>query len=352
MNGYRPQLDSLRAFAVGIVLIHHFLPVERIIPADYITLGFSGVRLFFVLSGFLITGILLRARGNEHAFRRFYFRRILRIFPIYYLTLAIGFAVSPPLRAEGWWMLTYTSNFIFPFRSLEPASHFWTLAVEEQFYLIWPFLILLLPYRHLLKLMIVTIALALAFRLFAASIGQYELGGVWLFGCLDSLGLGGLLAYIQHDSKLRLREEVFLRGCLITGGIITSALTVLYVMKVGATLRAVCLCFGVSLIFAVVISRASHGMRGRIKAIMEFAPVVYVGRISYGLYVYHYFMPKITKAIWGPPAGVRGVLTSVCIATFFTFAAAILSWHLIEKPISRLKELPSVSKGIVSLTPS
>lgn len=352
MIGYRPQLDSLRAFAIGIVIIEHFLPVARVIPADYITLGFVGVRLFFVLSGFLITGILLRARGEKHAFRRFYYRRFLRIFPIYYLTLAVGFAVSPLMRREALWLVTYAGNFVFATRSLEPASHFWTLAVEEQFYLIWPVLILLLPYRYLLKLMIGTIAVAVVFRFIAYGMGQQGAAGVWLFGCLDSLGLGGLLAYIENDPRLRGRTNLFLRWCLITGAVITSALTALYVLKVGLVLITAFLCLGASLIFVVLVARAARGMQGRVKTVLEFAPIIYVGRISYGLYIYHYFMPKITRVIWGAPSGVGGVLTSVGIATFLTFTAAIASWHFIEKPISRLKARPIKNKsGTPATTP-
>lgn len=86
---YRPQLDSIRAVAIGLVLLHHFLPLHRYVSEDFFSLGLLGVRLFFVLSGFLITGILLQYRTSRFsdAARQFYFRRALRIFPIYYLTL-------------------------------------------------------------------------------------------------------------------------------------------------------------------------------------------------------------------------------------------------------------------------
>src|SRR5258708_7747412 len=170
-----PQLDSIRAFAILVVLIHHFLPVDKIIPTDFITLGLIGVRLFFVLSGFLITGILLRARGEERALRQFYYRRVLRIFPIYYLTLIIIFVVSPYLRSEGAWLAAYATNYITPFKSLEPAGHFWTLAVEEQFYLLWPFLMLLAPARYLLKIIVASIVFAVLFRFFTVRLFLIDL---------------------------------------------------------------------------------------------------------------------------------------------------------------------------------
>jgi len=86
---YRPQLDAIRALAVGAVMVHHFLPVQRILPEDFLTLGLLAVRLFFVLSGYLITGILLRSRKAQfgQALKNFYIRRALRILPIYYLTI-------------------------------------------------------------------------------------------------------------------------------------------------------------------------------------------------------------------------------------------------------------------------
>ena len=125
---YMPQLDALRALAVLAVMVHHFLPVDRYIPTDYITLGFLAVRLFFVLSGFLITGILLNYRSDErgNALRRFYLRRVLRIFPIYYLTLFIALALQVRSIQQGaFWHLTYLSNYVAPFHPEWMGSSRW-----------------------------------------------------------------------------------------------------------------------------------------------------------------------------------------------------------------------------------
>ncbi|HXM34622.1 MAG TPA: acyltransferase [Pyrinomonadaceae bacterium] len=334
-----PQLDSLRAFAIGAVLVHHFLPVDKIIPTDFITLGLIGVRLFFVLSGFLITGILLRARGQEYALRRFYYRRILRIFPIYYLTLIIIFVVSARLRNDAGWLATYTTNFITPFRSLEPAGHFWTLAVEEQFYLVWPFLMLLVPARHLLKIIVGSVVLAVLFRFVTVRVFHEALAaGVWTFGCLDSLGLGGLLAFFSHDARLSIHRERFLRWSIALGSLITVGLTFLYIRNVGTSLIAAFLCLGLSLIFMAIIARAADGMQGRMKLILEATPLIYIGRISYGLYVYHNFMPGIVQLFYRSTGDRRGTVLAAIAATALTFLAAMVSWHLIEKPISRLKQ--------------
>lgn len=335
-----PQLDSLRAFAIIVVLVHHFLPVDRIIPPDYITLGFIGVRLFFVLSGFLITGILLQAREQRHSLRRFYYRRILRIFPIYYLTLFIVFIVSASLRSDSGWLITYTTNFITPFRSLEPAGHFWTLAVEEQFYLVWPFLMLLTPARFLLKIIIGAIVLAVLFRFIAVRVFHEGLvAGVWTFGCMDSLGLGGLLAFFSYDTKLKAHRETLVRWSWRLGSLLLVFLTILYAAGIGTSLISAFLPLASSLIFLYLVARTADGVRGRLKTLLEAAPIIYVGRISYGLYVYHNFMPDIVKLFYKSAGDFRGTVVVATAATALTFLAAILSWHFIEKPISKLKGL-------------
>src|SRR5215218_136502 len=179
-GGYRPQLDALRFFAIAGVLVAHNLDPGQ---APWIFSRFdyaeTGVRLFFVLSGFLITGILLGEREAADAaphrrisaIRRFYARRFLRIFPIYYLTLAVVLvtAVSPARRI--WpWLFTYTTN-IYAWHRLDwpgPVGHLWTLAVEEQFYLVWPWFLLFVPRKWILPFLVGLIALAPLYRLFAS----------------------------------------------------------------------------------------------------------------------------------------------------------------------------------------
>ena len=149
-----PALDGLRGIAILLVLIHH-LTIYR--PeggldswiAAVPLFGWCGVNLFFVLSGFLITGILLDTRDSPVFYRSFFARRVLRIFPLYYGVLFLGFVLAPLLLpmpdAYGrhqLWLWTYLANFAMPFGKGEPAfSHFWSLCVEEQFYLVWPFLV-------------------------------------------------------------------------------------------------------------------------------------------------------------------------------------------------------------------
>ncbi|HEY4154085.1 MAG TPA: acyltransferase, partial [Puia sp.] len=189
---YYPQIDSVRAIAVLFVLFHHYLS-ERI--TSLLPLGSFGVDIFFTLSGFLITGILISYRSIKPvgaAIRKFYFRRILRIFPIYYLYILIaaiifGHEIS---RTIILWASVYGLNFYIINHGLLPSyvfAHFWSLAVEEQFYLVWPFLILLFPFRQLRYLIIFAIFISIGFSYYHISrpIMAYH-----PIACMQALAMG------------------------------------------------------------------------------------------------------------------------------------------------------------------
>jgi peptidoglycan/LPS O-acetylase OafA/YrhL len=171
-----PELDGLRAFAVLAVIVEHAFGI-RWAQTRFETWspGNVGVRLFFVLSGFLITGILLSGRrdaedtgaSKRSVWTAFYLRRSLRIFPLAYAAIALAcIAGAPTIRQHLGWYVTYTENFLFARQySFEPPlSHFWSLAVEEQFYLIWPVVMLLVPETWLLPLILCSIGGAMLSR--------------------------------------------------------------------------------------------------------------------------------------------------------------------------------------------
>src|SRR5665213_1037330 len=173
--GYMPQLDGLRALAVLAVWFEHW-GAPPIPGLKYIhELGGLGVFLFFVLSGFLITGILLRGReaietqgiALREVTRTFYIRRFLRILPVYYVVLFSTAILLPNTRRLFWWHFTYTTNLWYGVHWFDyvPGAHFWSLAVEEQFYLAWPWLVLLTPRRFLMKSMIWIAAISAIYRL-------------------------------------------------------------------------------------------------------------------------------------------------------------------------------------------
>ncbi len=154
-NNYIKQLDGLRFVAVTLVLIDHWTGDALNFPISYL-----GVCMFFVLSGFLITRILLQAkekdekfaRGHGFSLKQFYIRRTIRIFPVYYLTIFILYLLNePPIREKIAWYLTYSTNIYVALKHtwLGSSDHLWSLAVEEQFYLFFPFVVLFIPLRKL-----------------------------------------------------------------------------------------------------------------------------------------------------------------------------------------------------------
>lgn len=347
------QLDALRAIAVlGVLLSHFMYRYEAFAPA-----GSLGVRLFFVLSGFLITGILLDSRdalargaqGLGFTLRQFYIRRFLRIFPLFYATLLVAWVCDvPEVRASIGWHVTYLSNVYFALTDAwhPPVSHLWSLAVEEQFYLVWPFLVLLAPARLLVPAIVVAIGMAPAFRWIGAEAGVREMVLHNMpISALDSLGVGALLAVLPA-ARPGLLGVAQRRG--FAWGTIALLLLVLalHVPRLAAQLplrwiRETRLVETVaSLAFACVILGAARGWRGPMGRLLAWSPLTYVGRISYGVYVLHNFMahavPWLFRHLHLPYPANDG-WERLLLLTAATLVAAACSWHFFEKPINDLK---------------
>ena len=204
---YMAQLDALRAFAVAAVLIHHYT------PGGWGYGAYAGVKLFFTISGFLITGILLRSRDAADAqhqkrlgsLAKFYARRFLRIFPLYYFVVAVAFAINlEPSRKIIGWLLTYTLNIHMAQQGWFEANfaHFWSLSVEEQFYICWPWLALFLPRKLLFPAGLAMISAGPLFRLSYILSGYKNMTGLATYistpSSLDHLGAGVVLAMFTH----------------------------------------------------------------------------------------------------------------------------------------------------------
>lgn len=322
-----PQLDGLRAVAVAFVMAFHFIPwVDGVAP-----LGAIGVRLFFVLSGFLITRILLASqdRALGPALRSFYWRRSLRIFPVFYLVLLLAALINiGPIRQTIGWHLAYLTNFYLFDRGgwHGSISHLWSLAVEEQFYLVWPWLMLLLPERRLPVLVVIMVCVAPLSRLLIGG----PMHSVLPLSCVDSLGAGALLA-------MPAMRPLMMRVGLLAGlPLLAVSLWLRYAGMSGVGYE-VALDFGVSLTSAWLVGRAAAGFGGAIGRFLTAGPVVYAGTISYGLYLYHGFMPyllgRYVPGFVELPWAVRGVtLTALTVAT------AAVSWRFFEAPILTLKD--------------
>jgi peptidoglycan/LPS O-acetylase OafA/YrhL len=357
-EGYMIQLDSLRAIAVLNVMLSHFTPAN--VPKSFASSlfpvydWFPGVPLFFVLSGFLITGILLRCRdtmeSNKQSFgftlKRFYIRRFLRILPIYYLTLFITAIIFKQVRNIFFWHLTYTTNIMVLLKGSfdETSTHFWSLSMEEQFYLFWPFIILLTPKKHLLKVILATIILAVVSRFGCYFVGLNHIQ-IYVFPLtsLDSLGLGALLAFFIHYQYDRSKKSLSNLGLWICLPILILSILFQKAEAFEVLIKPTIL----ALFYVWLVSRAAVGFSGFVGKMLELKPLVFIGKISYGLYVYHYFMIPIFFKIFRNPDSLNKASVSFEIILEFTatLLVSILSWFLIEKPINNLKHKFSYRKA-------
>jgi peptidoglycan/LPS O-acetylase OafA/YrhL len=341
---HMPQLDSLRTFAVGAILLHHWVPDRfRSLP-----LG-SGVHLFFVLSGFLITGLLLDARvqyetnqqsGIWYTLRAFYARRFLRIFPLYYAALGVATYFDVAGLQQTWpWHAAYLSNYHILLRNewIGLVGHFWTLAVEEQFYLFWPMVVLGLPRRHLPVAFVVTIVGAVLFRLVGAVFFPHRL--MWDLatpGYLDSFALGALFAFHRRWpgailSVLRSRRLAAALIALCVGLFIARK----YVLPVGPGTSLDPLFLSVA--FALLVHLAAEGITGPVGWVLDRPLLRYLGKISYGIYVIHNFAPiPVFAASAGFPL-LSSRPAKLLAMGVFTVGLSMLSWHLYESRINALK---------------
>ena len=346
---YWRQLDGLRALAVSGVMVHHFLP-GLTGPLD---LGLIGVKLFFVLSGFLITGILLNGRGyveegrqtTARTLSQFYWRRFLRIFPLFYLCLLVMWLVGVADVREGFsWHLSYLSNFYFAQLGWWPSgtSHLWSLAVEEQFYLLWPALILFLPRHWILPALLSVIAVGPVFRYWGVIEG---IGGTALytlpFGSLDSLGLGALIAYLDRTVSHHVAwRSLYTNLVLVIALPAIAGLMVIGLPRQFQAFEFALSDFLMSLVFAWLILGAKQGFQNPFGQLLAWSPLVYLGRISYGLYVYHLFMPVVIPdlpAWFGAESPNENPWMGFIFYSGISVLVASLSWFLFEAPINRLK---------------
>jgi peptidoglycan/LPS O-acetylase OafA/YrhL len=348
------QLDSLRALAVFAVMYQHFysdkMPTLFNRPLYW---GSVGVELFYVLSGFLITGILLKYKDSIEAknetlitcLKKFYYRRTLRIFPIYYLLLATIFILSVDgVRETVFWHFCYLSNVYSASVGKWPPTninHFWSLAVEEQFYLFWPWLILLVPRKHLLTTVTMMICSGPLYRftcLYVVGASKFTTD-VLTPGCLDLLGMGALLALLKNKGLPfeKYKDTVSQTG-LIVGGTLALAMFMAKAYAIN-NLFIIFFRFFEGLFFLWLVDKTSDGLKGISGKVLEVKPLIYLGKISYGIYLYHNLVPLMTRyflSILAPNYALPDEM-SFFINSIVTVALASVSWFLIESPIQQLK---------------
>jgi peptidoglycan/LPS O-acetylase OafA/YrhL len=343
-----PVLDGLRAVAVLLVIWSHCSPVTGRTPLAFLNYllqpDYLGVDIFFVLSGFLITRILLANKLRRRPVTNFLIRRLLRIFPIYYLALVVVGLLHPG-RYFGW-CAVYLSNFYFPFQHHPgrlPMAHTWSLAVEEHFYLFWPWIVYGLPIRKsrsvvlwgFLPLAVASAVVFIAIRQFAPGHSHFPAGRLIYMATMcraSSLALGALFAF--HESWLRasLSNVRTVSACLFAAAVIILPLGEF----TNTPLLPLAKMVGFSLLCGAILA-TTIGLRDSerwVARLLRGAVFTFVGRISYGLYLYHVPIFNQFGLVLGDQAPVHaGVLAVVA-----TFLVATTSYYLIEQPILRLKE--------------
>ena len=342
-----PQLDSLRAIAVLMVFAHHWLPSSYRFGFPW---GESGVDLFFVLSGFLITGILLKCRryveeGDQSALytaRQFYIRRSLRIWPLYFSVLILYAVIAQ--NHVNWltpWLWTFTLNLYRTFLNPEWGgllSHYWSLAVEEQFYLVWPWVILFVPRRWLLPVLIGAVSIGTLTKIFMV-FGGWPDRAIRFFtlSCLDTLAFGALLAYLvdRHNVITVARSKSMTWLFWISLPLVIIGLTLQTTPGI-AWERMVLFMTAKACLFGWIIVNAAAGFRGALGRLLEFRPLMYLGKISFGLYVLHKPIPALLDML-GLPIDQFPPLLSFVLYAGIAVAIASLSWKFFEAPINGLK---------------
>lgn len=350
------QLDALRAFAVLAVLFSHFTLYTRMVRGviQVVDLAGFGVRLFFVLSGFLITGILLRSKSHceksgssiWYELRQFYVRRFLRIFPLFYFVLVLATVLGiPPVRETWLWHFSYLTNFyLFSHGWDGSINHFWSLAVEEQFYLVWPWVILLVNRRSLPATIVVMMVIGPLFRLLCALYTGNDRTPILPFSCFDTLGAGAYLALCKDERGIRpSRRYPFGNSGLCAGITLMAVFLLLCFSDRGSLAKYVIFDIAAALVAGWVVWSASFGFNGPVRKLLEARPLTYIGTISYAVYVYHNFVPYAlhetinlpsTSAFLGRPLGWMCDFLLMCGATI---SLAAFSWRFFERPVNNLK---------------
>jgi peptidoglycan/LPS O-acetylase OafA/YrhL len=359
-----PALDGIRGLAILLVMLHHFFQLyepERVfIDVVFFGLassGWFGVDLFFVLSGFLITGILYDSKGSERYFLNFYARRTLRIFPLYYAALVLFFVVFPQIphplanayvadsAPDQLWFWTYLTNFKIAangawYDALVP-NVFWSLAIEEQFYLIWPLVVLLCHRKTLIGVCIGLITMAIAVRLAFTLNGAEPLTTFVITPArMDCLAVGALLALVvRGDLGAARRTLLAKRSCLLLGAVLLALAVpgrgLHWETPLNHTLglTLVALFFGALLIWTYGSDKEAW-----IRVVFESRVMRMAGKYSYSMYIFHGPAGTFIKTFYDPPtaplifgSALPRTLLYAILAGLVTLGIAWITWNVLEK---------------------
>ncbi len=395
-------LDGLRAIAIILVFFHHIsshIPVVNGFTSGlnwFADQGWFGVDLFFVLSGFLITGILLDTREANNYFSGFYARRILRIFPLYYVVLTVvillgmwmhypPLTVTLPLRQDRWLYYCYLTNWLGLWKAHygpNYLAHFWSLAVEEQFYLVWPLIVWLVRPRAIPWVAGGLAAVSAVVRVIWLAHSGPQQAIAWATICrLDELFAGALCAYLFRSPSRMLRVRKWLPGMAILG--IGSFLVILSGMFLFRTPMLPFLylfpsswhvlndpglffieCGGFVLLalgFGAIVLLAAHtdGKKTWMQKFLTSRLLAPIGTYSYGIYVFHvpilglasiFVFPKVARGVHSDGDLFITEGAYILMVAAVTFAISALSYEFFEKKILRMKRYFGAKYAAVPIT--
>lgn len=346
----------MRGIAILFVVFYHNFGFVK-----YFFFGWLGVDLFFVLSGFLITDILLKTVNKPRYFKNFYAKRVLRIFPLYFLSLIIFLVILPRIKGfpldlsfyidHQWWFWTYLQNWFLIFYNVGNTTtaiqHYWSLAVEEQFYIVWPLVIFLIRKpKILLAIAGFLLVSVICIRLYMWTIQIKDLNyfGLYTYTRIDGICIGSMLAILQ-----------FMRSTFInryfTGLILLLAamnfifyfinkefhFTYPYFAIVGYTTFA--------MLFAIVVHEAIQGGNKVINFLLNIRPLKFFGKISYGLYIFHWpvylilygWVDEKVRSVIAISENNTAVLASILL-TIIAILISVISFYTFERYFLKKKK--------------
>ncbi|MEO8770115.1 MAG: acyltransferase [Ferruginibacter sp.] len=344
---YYSKVDGLRFIAIFFVLIEHF----AIVIGRHISAGYYGVDLFFVISGFLITSILVKPNEKSFAvnYKNFIGRRTLRIFPVYYLTILILWIIGlPAVRENLIYLVTYSFNYasVRYNISADPVTHFWSLCVEEQFYLFWPFVVLTLKNKPRYLMMVIFLMIMIGytqtlFNIFPA-ITIYNYWG--LLTRMASLGAGALGAVLLSENLVP--DKIFKSRSFEYFMLLLLAATLVLQYSFGAPILGLCSLY-------LVLKAANFEFYFKpLDRFLENKKIVYIGTLAYGIYIFHlpiryYFTLYVFNPVWNninfDMLGKLKILQTNSwiikfpILSLLSFLLAAASYKFIEGPVLKLK---------------
>ncbi len=349
------SLDGIRGFAISLILLYHHFGLQG---------GWLGVDLFFVLSGFLITGILLDTKQSKSYFLNFYARRVLRIFPLYFMVL-IGFFIVLPILTNiessksfsiyfddqlYYWFYLQNWAQLFKVHEYEGVnrvlSHFWSLAIEEQFYVFWPLFIAFFSMKNLKIVILTLISASLVFKIYLVyNSSCWEIAYLNTFSRIDTILVGALVALgIRQNNFTRFSDN---RLSILVYTLLSLAFVIIIFsgakIPEGWFFSSIGYLFFATVFGSIIFKAISEPSDLVFKILFENKIAIFMGKFSYSIYVFHFpviwlVQPRIYSLTFfqNIDFGVAFIIANI-ISIILTLIISQLTWYIIEQPFLKLK---------------